>query len=249
MLRKFIRRTLWDKGYEVVKRDDQTDIIEKDFWEAYSKIINITASNLSRMYNLYNSVQYIVEAKIPGDLVECGVFSGGNPFLMARALIKLNDTSRRIYCYDTFAGMSKPIDIDRNYKGKSAFIEWQEKQREGHNEWQYAPLEKVQKLLFSSGYPKEKFVFVKGKVEDTIPGTIPEKIALLRLDTDFYESTLHELLHLFPKLSDKGIFIIDDYGYWDGCREAVDSYFEKNNVSMFLHRLDHSLRMGLKTES
>ena len=100
--------------------------------------------------------------------------------------------------------------------------------------------------LYSTGYPKDKLIFVKGKVEDTIPGTLPEKIAILRLDTDWYESTYHELLHLYPLLSEKGFLIIDDYGYWQGAREAVEQYFKENNIKMFMNRLDMSARAGIK---
>jgi predicted kinase len=88
---------------------------------------------------------------------------------------------------------------------------------------------------------------VKGKVEETLPGAIPEKISILRLDTDWYESTYHELVHLYPLLTVNGFLIVDDYGYWKGAREAVDKYFEENGVKIFMNRLDNSARGGIKT--
>ena len=90
--------------------------------------------------------------------------------------------------------------------------------------------------------------FVKGKVEDTIPKNTPEKIALLRLDTDWYESTYHELTHLFPLLSKHGVLIIDDYGHWQGARKAVDQYFGENNIQILLNRMDYSGRMAIKQQ-
>jgi hypothetical protein len=85
-----------------------------------------------------------------------------------------------------------------------------------------------------------------GKVEDTIPADIPEKIALLRLDTDWYESTKHELIHLFPRLQKGGVLIIDDYGFWKGARKAVDEYFAENNIQILLNRIDDTGRMAIK---
>ena len=75
----------------------------------------------------------------------------------------------------------------------------------------------------------------------------PEKIALLRLDTDWYESTRHEFEHSYPRLSGNGVLIVDDYGSWQGSQIATDEYFEKNNIVMFLQRVDFlGCRMGVK---
>jgi hypothetical protein len=88
--------------------------------------------------------------------------------------------------------------------------------------------------------------FVKGLVEDTLPSSAPESIALLRLDTDWYESTRHELIHLFPRLVSGGVLILDDYGHWQGARKALDEYFEEHGVKMLLNRIDYSARIGVK---
>ncbi len=101
--------------------------------------------------------------------------------------------------------------------------------------------------MLSTGYPKEKIHLIKGKVEDTIPENIPKEIALLRLDTDWYESTKHELIHLFPLLKPNGILIIDDYGHWEGARKAVDEYISDNNIHILLNRIDYSGRISVKT--
>jgi len=87
--------------------------------------------------------------------------------------------------------------------------------------------------------------FIKGRVEETIPNAAPEQIALLRLDTDWYESTRHELIHLFPRLTHGGVLIIDDYGYWQGARKAVDEYIEENKLSILLARIDSTARMAV----
>ena len=109
--------------------------------------------------------------------------------------------------------------------------------------WCYAGLDEVRDNVLSTGYPEDKIHLVKGKVEDTIPGTLPGLLALLRLDTDWYESTKHELQFLYPLLHESGVLILDDYGYWDGARKAVDEYFEAFPNPPFLHRIDRSGRM------
>ena len=83
-------------------------------------------------------------------------------------------------------------------------------------------------------------------MEETIPTHIPHAISLLRLDTDWYESTKHELTHLFPLLSPGGVIIIDDYGHWQGAKKAVDEYFEENKIKILLNRIDYTGRIGVK---
>jgi len=166
--------------------------------------------------------------------------------MMALALLQKGDTSRDIYLFDTYEGMPEPGKKDQDLAGASAYGTWKENQTEEVNKWCYSPLEEVQQNLLSTGYPKSQIHFVKGKVEDTIPATIPNQISLLRLDTDWYDSTYHELIHLFPRLAEKGVLIIDDYGHWQGAREATDQYFAENNVSMLLNRIDYTGRIGIK---
>jgi hypothetical protein len=98
----------------------------------------------------------------------------------------------------------------------------------------------------STGYPRDRITYVQGKVEETIPAVIPDKISILRLDTDWYASTRHELVELFPRLSIGGVLIIDDYGYWRGARLAVDEYFSQGAAQMLLHRIDYTGRIGVK---
>jgi hypothetical protein len=131
--------------------------------------------------------------------------------------------------------------------GIPAYGVWSRHQRDSHNEWDYAPLEEVRKNLESTGYPLERVRFVKGKVEETIPSTSPDQIALLRLDTDWYESTYHELTHLYPRLSLDGVLILDDYGVWQGAREATDQYLSSSGVTLLLNRIDDAGRIAIST--
>ena len=201
----------------------------------FRAVEDFTMTTAIRVHAIIQAVKYILKNKIDGDLVECGVWKGGSIMAMALALKELGDTRREIYLYDTFSGMSTPTNVDISYNGASAQIGLL-----------YSSLEEVKSNVYSIGYPNDKFHFIQGKVEDTIPENIPEKIALLRLDTDWYESTKHELLHLFPLLSNKGVIIIDDYGQWQGARKAVDEYILENKLCILLNRIDYSCRIGLK---
>lgn len=223
--------------------------IDNEFKSIYIKPKKYTMSSIERMFALYKATQYIVKNDIPGDLVECGVWRGGSSMLMAFVLELMNEKKRSIFLYDTFEGMDKPIKKDINILNKSADDTWREMREKGINKWDYSPIEEVKKNMFETGFPKERLIFVKGKVEDTIPVTIPDKISLLRLDTDWYESTYHELIYLFPKLSKGGVIIIDDYMHWKGAKEATDKYFRENSVKILLNRIDYTGVIGIKTST
>jgi len=220
--------------------------MEKDFLDIFRKCKPYTMTSVERMYSLYKAVEYVVVHNIPGDIVECGVYKGGSSMLCACTLKALHNVEKEIYLYDTFEGMSKPTQRDKTHFDASAMGHWENHQRKDINKWCYAPLEAVKTNMTLTSYPQERIKFVKGKVEETLPKTIPDQISLLRLDTDWYESTYHALLHLFPKLSSHGIIIIDDYGHWKGAREAVDQYFKENNIKIFLNRIDYTGRIGIK---
>ena len=218
--------------------------IEKDadFIKLYNRVREFTMVEIERCHGLYTSVKYILKNNISGDFVECGVWKGGSSMLVALLLKTENVVDRKIYLYDTFAGMTEPGDND----GEKEKIEWEKnKKDDGGSNWCLATYEETLANMQTTGYPTENIKLVKGKVEDTIPGTMPDKIAMLRLDTDWYESTKHELTHLFPLLEKSGVLIIDDYGAWQGARKAVDEYFAENGPS-FLNRIDSTGRLLVK---
>ncbi len=223
------------------------NIIENEFGKIYRECKNYSMTSLERMYALHKSVEFIVNSKINGDFVECGVWRGGSAMVIAHTLIKMKETDRKIYLYDTFAGMSKPSKDDVSIRnGNSAINRWKKEQKKEHNEWTFASLSEVKKNMFSTGYPQENIIFIKGNIEDTVPEYLPSKIAVLRLDTDWYESTKHELNYLYPLLSKHGVLIIDDYGHWAGAKKAVDEYIAQNKVSILLNRIDYTGRIGVK---
>jgi Macrocin-O-methyltransferase (TylF) len=220
--------------------------LEPEFRALYEQCREYTMTSWERLYALYRSVQYVVENRIPGDIVECGVWRGGSMKLSAHVLLALGVTDRTLFLYDTFEGMTEPDpEVDVDASGNKAANDWLEVQRRGVK-WSYAPIEEVRDVIAGSGYPMDKVVFVKGPVEDTIPATVPDRISLLRLDTDWYSSTKHEMEHLYPKLSPQGILILDDYGHYQGARRGVDEYLSKLDKKPLLQRIDYSCRLAVK---
>lgn len=222
--------------------------METDFKDIYEKTKSSIMASVHQNYMMYKATEYVINNNISGDIVECGVWRGGNMMVSAYTLLKMKNTEKKLYLFDTYEGMSKPTSKDiRLYDNKPASEIWKIYQKKDFKGWDYASLEEVKGNLFSTNYPREKIIFTKGKVEDTIPKTIPERISILRLDTDFYESTYHELVHLYPKLSVNGVLIIDDYGYWKGQKEAVDQYFKENDINLLLNRPGDQGRIAIKT--
>ena len=243
VLGKGVGRLLGGMGYQLVRSDKLAfpPDLGGGFRTHFDACRPFTLTSAERMYSLQIAVRHVVEAGVPGDLVECGVWRGGSSMLMARVLLELSVSDRRLYLYDTFAGMSEPSLHD----GATVRGRWREAERANSNDWCYAPLDEVRRNMAATGYPAELIEFVEGKVEESIPARAPEKIALLRLDTDWYESTRHELIHLYPRLSPGGVLIIDDYGHWEGARKAVDEYFAAHGP-VLLHRVDRTARVAQK---
>ena len=246
MLQKFIHH--WEgKLRKYADRYFYRPDLENDisFQELYMKVgvkeSKYTLTSMEKCYALYKAVHYITKGNLLGDIVECGVWRGGSAMLAALTLIQNNQTHRKIYLYDTYEGMPKPTDKDVDIHGTPYFQLWKKEK-----ELLTVSLDEVKNNMLSTGYPSENIIFVKGMVEKTIPRTLPNQIALLRLDTDLYESTYHELIHLYPKVTTQGVVIIDDYGHFQGSQEATDKYFSQESQEVLFHRIDYSCRVGIK---
>jgi O-methyltransferase len=208
----------------------------------------LTMTSPERLISLSRGIDHIVQQRIPGDIVECGVWRGGSMLLVARKLARLKDTGRKLYLFDTFEGMSEPGSEDVSAVDNTPARDLMNAadKMAGDNVWCYSSLDEVKANLGKAGYPLENIRFIKGKVEDTLPEPSIGQIALLRLDTDWYESTKHELETLYDKLVPGGILIIDDYGHWSGSQKAVDEYIAAKKISIFLQRIDYTGRMAVK---
>ena len=212
----------------------------------FERVQPYTMTTPERIDALVRATQYIVANGIPGEFVECGVWKGGSMMAVACTLLETGGEDRQLYLFDTFAGMTAPGEVDRTYEGESAAEMMAAADRNSAWVWGISPLEEVQAAMQRTGYDAGRMHFVKGDVRDTVPHQAPDQIALLRLDTDWYESTRHELEHLYARLSSGGVLIVDDYGHWRGARQAVDEFIEKHGLRLFLNRIDYIGRLAIK---
>ena len=227
------------------ERDMRRDEIFMSFYERCNAH---TMTSLERLYGLHRAVEYLQRHGIEGDVVECGVWRGGSTMMAALSLMHFCGVERDLYLFDTFQGMPEPTEEDYKFGEGSAHAKWRELRQDKGSKWNYAPIEEVREAMLSTGYPAERIHLVPGMVEETLPGQAPARIALLRLDTDFYASTMHEYVHLYPRLVRHGVLIIDDFGTWAGSAQATQEYFAQNGVTMLLNRLDPGGRIGVKVE-
>jgi len=222
--------------------------IEPAFFEVYEACREFTMTSVERMYALYGATRHVVETGVRGDFVECGVWRGGSVMLMAMTLLRAGRDGRTLWLYDTFAGMTAPSSEDVQAMSGRAAAGILAEQPQSHDDpfWGIAPRLAVERNLRATGYPWDHVRLVEGDVCDTIPANLPEEIAILRLDTDWYASTRHELEHLYPRLVPGGVLIVDDYGYWTGARQATDEYLATLERRPLLHRIDYTGRIAVK---
>ncbi|MFI9777033.1 TylF/MycF/NovP-related O-methyltransferase [Streptomyces sp. NPDC051956] len=203
-----------------------------------------TMTSPERLNAFILATRHIVRHNIPGDIVECGVWRGGSMQACAKTLLSQGDTERGLYLFDTYEGMTPPTEEDLRRDGKSA-EELLAAQGKDRPIWAVATLDDVKSGFQDVPYPADRLHFVQGRVEDTVPQQAPEQISILRLDTDWYASTKHELDHLYDRLVPGGVLLIDDYGYWQGSRQAVDEFLEKTGERLLLLRMDEG-RIAVK---
>jgi O-methyltransferase len=211
-----------------------------------------TMTSDERLQALIDAVRYCEQRGVAGAFAECGVWRGGSVLTMILVLQGLGVDDRDIHLFDTFEGMTAPTEEDTSPLDPPALETWAEAQESGERAWselfshEVFDEAAVRELLVSTGYPSERLHFARGPVEQTLPEAAPERLALLRLDTDWYESTRHELEHLWPRLSDGGVLIVDDYGHWEGARRAVDEFFASSAAPVLLSRIDYTGRIAIK---
>jgi O-methyltransferase len=246
---RFAIRRLRTRNDGDTQNDQEPHAFPFDFDESdkelYRRVGPYTMTTPPRVYALVRAVEYVVARGVPGAIVECGVWRGGSMMAAALTLLRLGVTDRELYLYDTFAGMPPPSEVDTTRSGERAADLLAQEDEDSHI-WAIASLSDVRAAVLSTRYPEQRIHFVEGLVEETLPATAPEEIALLRLDTDWYRSTKHELGQLYPRLAPGGVLILDDYGHWQGARRAVDEYFEENRITLLLNRVDATARICVK---
>jgi hypothetical protein len=191
-----------------------------------------TMTSRERVKGLHTALLTVYENKIVGDFVECGIYLGGNVIIAKKFFDSIGITDKNFYAYDTFSGMTAPGENDP----RKAHIHWKD---------EYSCIGTLETVIEEFKYHQvldEKIIIVQGDVCTTLrnPINLPEKISILRLDTDWYESTKIELEILYERLSFGGFLIIDDYGHWSGCKKAVDDFFGHEFVEENFVKLDYT---------
>ena len=245
----FVVKILCKVGLEIRKVSAQyPDVpVEANLFhrEVISNAKQYSMTTTPRMWALIQSIEYINQNKILGDFVECGVWKGGNLILLSAVQEQLG-MSRRIYGFDTFTGMVEPQALDLDFLGQSASQMMSNTQKIDGDQsiHAFASLDLVNKNLSENNSKNVKLI--QGDVAKTLLkiANLPEKIAILRLDTDWYESTRIELEIRYPLLEPGGVLIIDDYGHFEGAQRAVDEYFKEDK--QWMHYVDYSCRLILK---
>lgn len=257
-LRKFIfdvlEKILQSRGMKISMGSQKGENLEIRDQEFINYVINENLSMVGRkrLISLTEACNHVVLSGVKGDFVECGVWRGGASILATKIFEKHKDF-RQVWLFDTFAGMTEPSAKDN--KHGSTFDKTLEKysqlDRGNTNEWCLASLAEVKNNFSKSLVPLSRVRFVKGDVRETLlnQSSLPEQISVLRLDTDFYDSTLIELEVLYPRLAKGGILLIDDYGTWEGCAKAVEDFFSRGKFARPLLIADSGQgRVGVKCE-
>jgi hypothetical protein len=244
---KLVRKALAPRGLRELppKYPQDFSTFTQELWD---KVRPYTMTSQARIANLERAVRYLVHENIGGDFVECGVGAGGSMMAIAYTLLAMKTSERRLLLYDTFEGMARPTGEDVSILGKPAKRKYKRKTKDGNCTWHNFPLDEVRANMARTSYPGGAIFYFKGLVEDTLPANDSTQIALLRLDTNLYKSTVVECDQLIPKLAVGGVLIIDDYFRWLGQQKAVDEYLRANGHRMLLTRIDDHAAIGVKQD-
>jgi hypothetical protein len=241
-------------GYSRLASEQVPPDFDGDTIEMLRAVYDYSVTSPERTFALCESVRYLVRSNTPGALVECGVLRGGSVLAMLLTLMQLDVRDRDIFLFDTFDDVPPPgpDDVDLFGAHASTYHELFEDFRPHGARWGRMSIPQLKCLFAETGYPTEHIHFVVGLVEDTLPEHAPNQVALLRLDTDYYDSTRHELEHLFPRVVSGGVLLVDDYGHFRGARKAVDEYLEGLAVAgthLLLQRVDYAGRIAVVPSS
>ena len=198
------------------------------FLKANEKFIG--ESHLDATIQILHAIDHITNNNIKGDIIEIGVFKGVKVITMIAKLNQLGISDRKIHLYDTFSGMTEPCEKDIDPVGNSAFNIIEEIKC-------FSPLEEVKRNISMVPYPLENIIYHVGDIRNEIYENVPLNISFLRLDTDFYDSTKHELDIFAKNVSINGIITSDDYNWWKGCTQAIDEYLSTLQVPVKLNYL------------
>lgn len=233
-------------GYRVART--RKDGLPLDFSEVEVELVKrvrpFTMTSPEAVRNLRECVRHVVARGIPGAFVECGVWKGGSSMAAALSFLELAER-RDIFLFDAYdLPIPPPVGLDTDHEGNRILGG----AAEARPYWAAVSAEEVTANMRATGYPVQHVHVVKGLVADVIPARAPDLISILRLDTDTYESTIHNLRHLYPRLREGGFLVLDDYGTHQGVKAAVDEFFAEAGAPPMMHRVDTGSRTIRKCE-
>jgi len=222
----------WERKLE---KDIDHSHLTDDEWYMVGVCKPYTMTSGKRLLHTFNTVKELDKNNIKGDIVECGVWRGGQ---IISAWLANKTTDRDFWLFDTFQGMTPPTidDYKLNPDGSKGYAHESGKAKAGYDNWCRAELQEVVNNI-NPFIPQRQTHYVVGDIRETLknPKNIPQQIALLRLDTDWYESTLSELTHLWPMVTPGGICVLDDYNSWQGSKKA---FHDALGNSIKIHTID-----------
>ncbi|MBI3551715.1 MAG: class I SAM-dependent methyltransferase [Elusimicrobia bacterium] len=262
MIKRSLKKVFDRLGYEVRKKGAPRlgYDLEDEARRLIEKVRPYTMLPDERLITLYQQVVHCESAGVPGDFVECGVWKGGAVALMALANLKRGAARRSIHLFDAFTQICEP---DKAVDGAKAVRQAREFGRGGSAEGRMRPLEGFYDSMGGPGtlegnkdllerqvrYDPAFLHYHRGWFQETMPQDAPKigRIAILRLDGDWYASTKVCLEHLYDKVVKGGFVVVDDYGCYEGCRKAVDEFRSERKIADYLHHIDADGRYWLKS--
>lgn len=243
-IKKLINKFFSKFGLVITKTKPSIVEITQEEKDLIDLCKNFSMTTDIRMWALLNSLKKILSENIEGEIVECGIWKGGNIILIKKFMERYN-LKKKIYCYDTFEGMYETSKEDREL---STNIDAKEIINDDHKYVCESSFQQTENNIKKNVNNMNDIFFIKGKVEDTLKvnKNIPEKISICRLDTDYYSSTKIELEKLYSRISKGGVLIVDDYGHWSGSKKAVDEFFKDKFIMK--HYVDYACRLIIKEE-
>ena len=246
-LKKFVIKFFDLLGYELKRKNNFNDrwgnfIAElSDHRKKQIKYFQkITLASELNLWSIYQSLKYINDENIEGDIVECGVYNGNTMAFIGEINDELN-LNKKIWGYDTFNGF-----VENSFTDNDIDLKTRRKVKNDTSDIYYTLNEVKKNIIQNNKKNFDKYIFIEGDILETLNNkdNYPNKISFLRLDTDIYKTTKKQLEILYEKLVKGGVLHIDDYGLCPGVKTAVDNFFSNKNI--WLHRVDMTCRYLIK---
>jgi hypothetical protein len=215
--------------------------IEDVAWNHIQAVKGRTMGSTIQQYTMWQVANHVEDAGLTGAIAEFGVWRGGMSMIGARVLSERNST-RNVYLFDTFEGMTAPSSLDRElFSDQSAdeLLKLESKnlrKKDSYNTWCIADFDDVTAGMKTTGIRESQYHLIQGDVLQTVPKNLPQSLAVCRIDTDWYESTAHIIENCWDLIVPGGVLILDDYDMWTGARKAVDDFFESRELKPLMIR-------------